>query len=172
MPDLSLTALRYAAGDLDSVDEAAFEQTLAADPAAQDALCEAVRLSAAAAGQPEPRPDSLSQSVVAERLRPTWLSCVLARRPYRGHPVTWTTIGASVAIGLAGVTGIFEKPIRTPGPVTVPEMFVVNEPTPKVVPKANPVGVGGGDVEPRPNNRPATFLPETPLLTPMGVGDG
>jgi hypothetical protein len=174
MPDLSYTALRYAAGDLDSVDEAAFEQTLAADPHAQSALCEAVRLSAAAAGQPEPRPDSLSQTVVAERLRPTLLSRFLARRPYRGHPMTWTAIGASAAIGLVAVTGTFDRSVVVkPAGNPVPEStFVVNEPTKKDAPKVQPIAVGGGDNDARPINRPATFLPEPPMLTPMGVGDG
>jgi hypothetical protein len=48
--DLSLTALRYLAGELDGSDLTAFEQRLATDDAAQRALIEAVQLSAAIQG--------------------------------------------------------------------------------------------------------------------------
>jgi anti-sigma factor RsiW len=53
--DLSLTALRYLAGELDGSDLSAFEQRLATDDAAQRALIEAVQISAAIqTGAPAP----------------------------------------------------------------------------------------------------------------------
>ncbi|MFO0935697.1 MAG: hypothetical protein U0798_04165 [Gemmataceae bacterium] len=93
---LSFAALKYAAGELSPVDAAGFELKLADDPAARDALEEAVRLSAAAVGQPSLMPDPLYRDATIESLRPTstWLGRVFARRPYRGHPLTWTGAGA------------------------------------------------------------------------------
>lgn len=51
--DLSLTAIRYLAGELDAAETDAFEQRLAADAVAQQALVHAVQISAAVlAGSP------------------------------------------------------------------------------------------------------------------------
>lgn len=95
--DLSVAALRYAAGDMTAADAEAFEARLGADQTARDALAEAVRLSAAASGLPAPTPDPLVRVAVAERLNPTWVSRLFARRPYRGHPATWAGLGGGVA---------------------------------------------------------------------------
>lgn len=83
--DLQSTALRYAAGDLSPDAAAAFEQLLADDQAARDALSEAVRLSAAAIGQASPAPDRSFRTRIRARLG---LS-------YRGHPLVWASLGAA-----------------------------------------------------------------------------
>ncbi|AWM41262.1 hypothetical protein GobsT_01170 [Gemmata obscuriglobus] len=97
MPDPALqsTALRYAAGDLGPAEVATFEERLAFDQEARDAVAEAVRLSAAAFGQSAPKPGAAFRAGLRERL--TWT-------PSRG--LTWATGGAAVAavcamIGLA-----------------------------------------------------------------------
>ncbi|MDY3553599.1 hypothetical protein R5W24_002702 [Gemmata sp. JC717] len=97
MPDPALqsTALRYAAGDLGPAEVATFEERLAFDQDARDAVAEAVRLSAAALGQSAPKPGAAFRAGLRERL--TWT-------PSRG--LTWATGGAAVAavcalIGLA-----------------------------------------------------------------------
>jgi hypothetical protein len=103
-PTLQGVALRYAAGDLPPAAAAAFEARLAADPAARDALAEAVRLSAAALGQEPPAPDRSFRALVRDRLRPgRWR--LLARRVYRGHPLTWAAAGA-VVVAAATLTGL------------------------------------------------------------------
>ena len=93
---LSLAALKYAAGELGPVDAAGFEMKLADDPDAREALEEAVRLSAAAIGQPNLLPDPLFRQATVESLRTdrSWVGRLFARRPYRGHPLTWTGAGA------------------------------------------------------------------------------
>jgi hypothetical protein len=96
-PTLAVTALRYAAGDMTPADAEAFEARLADDQPARDALAEAVRLSAAASGLPSPTPDPLVRVAVAERLNPTWVTRVFPRRPYRGHPAAWASLGGAVA---------------------------------------------------------------------------
>ena len=88
--DLQATALRYAAGDLSAAEAAAFEQLLAEDQNARDALSEAVRLSAAALGQASPAPDRSFRSRIRARLG---LS-------YRG-PLAWASLGAAVAAACA-----------------------------------------------------------------------
>ena len=87
---LQATALRYAARELPPDAAAAFESRLADDQEARDALSEAVRLSAAALGQEPPAPDRTFRALIRERLRPParWAGW-LARRAYRGHPLTW-----------------------------------------------------------------------------------
>lgn len=173
MRDISLMALRYAAGDLDPVDEAAFEMRLAEDPAAQDALSEAVRLSAAAAGQVAPIPDPLTRQAVAERVAPSWLSRILARRPYRGHPMAWAAAGAAVAVTLVGFSG--QIATRTaPAPGESPNANAVVTMPLMIDSKSKSItAVGGGGVaDDRANHRPSTFLPERPKLDPMGFPDG
>jgi hypothetical protein len=103
-PALQATALWYAAGDLAPAEAAAFENRLATDQAARDALSEAVRLSAAALGQAAPVPSPSLRSVVRDRLwggAPPWL----ARRLYRGHPLAWAGLGA-VLVGTASLLAL------------------------------------------------------------------
>lgn len=119
---LPLLALRYAARELPADEAARFEDRLATDPAAQDALAEAVRLSARALGQDPPAPDPLVRAVVARRLRPAatrigrLLGPVFRRRPYRGHPLTWAGVGAGVAAGVLGFGVWLGDPDRPAGP--------------------------------------------------------
>lgn len=103
-PVLQNLALRYAAGVLNAPEAAAFENRLAHDQDARDALSEAVRLSAAALGQSPPAPDPSFREAIRERLLglcPRWL----ARRAYRGHPLAWTGVGAAVA-ALCTIVGL------------------------------------------------------------------
>lgn len=65
-PTLQAVALRYAANDLPPDEAATFEARLATDETAQDALSEAVRLSARALGQEPPAP----RRPFADRPRP------------------------------------------------------------------------------------------------------
>ena len=143
---LALAAQKYAAGELGPVDAAGFELKLADDPEARDALEEAVRLSAAALGQPELKPDPLYRDAVVEMLRPTrsWVSRVFARRPYRGHPLTWTGAGAAAtAVAATGIVLISQPPAP---PVHSPSLnqnsiaIVPAEPTTPVVIKNTPTG--------------------------------
>ncbi len=100
---LEALALRYAAGDLSTARASAFEARLADDQDARDALSEAVRLSAAALGQPPPAPDRSFRGLIRERLRPLnrWSPRWLTRRAYRGHPLVWGGLGAGVAAAAA-----------------------------------------------------------------------
>ncbi|MBP3958542.1 hypothetical protein J8F10_25110 [Gemmata sp. G18] len=96
-PTLQTTALRYAAGDLNPNESAAFEAQLADDQDARDALSEAVRLSAAAIGQKPPTPNPSFRAILRARLN--WDHS-------RGHPLAWAATGAAVVaactfIGLA-----------------------------------------------------------------------
>src|SRR5687768_12542449 len=95
-PTLQATALRFAADDLPPEEAATFGARLATDEAAQDALAEAVRLSAKALGQAPPAPHRSFRTLVRERLRGVrraWLT----RRAYRGHPAAWAALGAVAA---------------------------------------------------------------------------
>lgn len=105
--ELAYLALRYAAGELDPAETEVFELRLGVDQSARDALAEAVRLSAAASGVPDPAPDPLARVSVRERLRPNWFTRLFPRRPYRGHPLTWTGVGGSVAAAVVLGTGLF-----------------------------------------------------------------
>lgn len=143
---LAVAALKYAAGELGPVDAAGFELKLADDPEARDALEEAVRLSAAALGQPEFKPDPLYRDALVETLRPTrsWMSRVFARRPYRGHPLTWTGAGAGVTAIAATVIVLTSQP---PAPSVQPQTqnsnsvaIVPAEPTTPVVIQNTPAG--------------------------------
>ena len=143
---LALAALKYAAGELDPVDAAGFELKLADDPEARDALEEAVRLSAAALGQPEFKPDPLYRNAVVETLRPTrsWMSRIFARRPYRGHPLTWTVAGAAATAVAATVIVLTSQPpgppVHSPSQNQISIAIVPAEPTTPVVIKNTPTG--------------------------------
>jgi hypothetical protein len=119
-PTLQAAALRYAAGDLTKAESAAFETRLTSDQDARDALAEAVRLSAAALGQEPPRPDRSFRAAIRERLLgccPAWLR----RRAYRGHPLTWTALGAG-AVASCTVIGLSlaGNAVREATPSSVP----------------------------------------------------
>jgi hypothetical protein len=134
--ELPLTALRYAAGELPPAEAAAFEVRLGHDQTAREALGEAIRLSAAALDRPAPAPDPLVREMVREALRPTVLSWLFPRRPYRGHPLAWAGLGGAAAAGLTALGVWLGDPPADPiGP---PEIV-------DAAPPANPdVGVPAG----------------------------
>jgi hypothetical protein len=105
-PELALTALRFAAGELSDPAATAFAARVAADPLAQDALEEAMRLSAAALGQSLPMPDPLLQDVVRDRIRPKIFARLFPRRPYHGHPATWAGLGG-ISAAVLTVFGVW-----------------------------------------------------------------
>lgn len=179
--ELSVAALRYAAGDMAPAEAEAFEARLGSDQTARDALAEAVRLSAAASGSPNPAPDPLTRQAVAERLYPTWLSRLFPRRPYRGHPAVWAVLGGGIAamVSLAVASQIpSSQPIQVvsagrilptvvsaavseePALVTPPAAQLVAE-TPNA-PKLNPMGM-----EKRPNDTLESAAYPTPMIIPM-----
>jgi len=109
-------ALRYAAGELSPIEASAFEARLASDPAAREAVAEAVRLSAAVLHCPPPAPDASFRAAACERLlhprRPRWL----ARRAYPGHPLVWTTLGAASITAFVLLLTLLPRP--APPPIT------------------------------------------------------
>lgn len=177
---LSLQAIRYAAGELTPDEAEAFEARLATDPAAQDALAEAVRLSARVLGQDAPTPDAMIRQSIAEQVSPpaTWYARTLAsiwqRRPYRGHPVTWASLGGGVSLAMVALVtwygGTGSPDARaTPGltmPLTQPDSPSESSPiqgSQLVQEPEHPTG--GGTPSTAPLHKPATtFLP--PALNP------
>lgn len=95
-PALQATALRYAAGDLTPAEAGAFEERLADDQAARDALSEAVRLSAAALGQKPPCPHPAFRAVLRARLG--W-------ERYRRRPIAWAGTGVA-AVAVCALVGL------------------------------------------------------------------
>lgn len=184
--ELSVAALRYAAGDMPPAEAEAFEARLGSDQTARDALAEAVRLSAAASGAPNPAPDPLIRNAAVERLHPTWLSRLFPRRPYRGHPAVWAGLGGGIAamvalavasqapspqpIQVASAGRILPVCVSTaipPDPITEESALV----TPPVIqlatdtstaPKLNPMGM-----EKRPNDTLESSAYPTPMIIPM-----
>jgi hypothetical protein len=127
-PTLQATALRYAAGDLPPSESEAFELLLATDEAAQDALAEAVRLSAAAIGQAAPAPTPSFRDRVRARVRAS-----------RGSPLAWAACGAT-AVAVATIVGL---QLSHTEPGKSPEL----QATPVAAPSPPPIAVAP---EPRP----------------------
>ena len=128
--ELAQLALRYAAADLTAPDLQAFEARLCDDQEAREALAEAIRLSTAATGQ-SVMPDAKLGQDINEQVNPTWLSRLLPRRRYRGHPGLWATAGAvavgGLAIGLWTCSAVHEGSISNlPFPVEPPHAAVVS----------------------------------------------
>jgi hypothetical protein len=126
-PTLQATALRYAAGDLTASEAAAFEARLATDQDARDALAEAVRLSAAAVGQPPPAPRPSLRALVRARLRP---------HGSRGHPLAWVGLGA-VAVAACTLVGL--SLADRAGPPAAPA-FIQAPPAPDATPAPREAG--------------------------------
>jgi hypothetical protein len=174
MHNLTTTALKYAAGELNAVDSAAFELRLERDENAQEALCEAVRLSAAAMGQPDFQADPLCKKGVQEKLKPTLISRIFARRPYRGHPAAWTAAGAAVAILCFSLS-----PSRTINDSNTQIMSnqlatVTVSPIDPCRMRPDILGSASGVVredDKRIKNGPVMFMPELPMIDPMNNGN-
>jgi hypothetical protein len=128
-PTLQATALRYAAGDLTPDEAAAFEARLAHDQEARDALSEAVRLSAAALGQPAPGAHRSFRAAIRERLA-GWCPSWLARRAYRGHPLAWAGIGAASVAACTLVGLSLAEPDRPTGDRPPPAAALAPAPRP------------------------------------------
>ncbi|MGE3806005.1 MAG: hypothetical protein AB7K24_15135 [Gemmataceae bacterium] len=100
---LAFQALLYASGELEGAEARAFEQRLAADQAAREALGQAVQLTSSLAGE-EVRPDPSWRAKAQARLQPRprlygkLTDMLAARRTYRGHPFLWTLSGAAAAM--------------------------------------------------------------------------
>lgn len=156
---LEALALRYAAGRLPPADAAAFEARLGDDQAARDALAEAVQLSAAALGQEPPAPDRSFRALIRDRLRkgPRWL----ARRAYRGHPLTWAGLGAGV-VAAATIVGLELAPDRAVEPVRVAVLAPVPALPPEHQPPPPEPSAPAAAVAPRPVARPAEPEPAAP----------
>jgi hypothetical protein len=131
-PSLEALALLYANGELDGADGAAFEQRLASDQAAREALSQAVELVRAVSGAaPALKPDYRLR--VQARLLPrgvwSWLG---RRRSYRGHPVIWLLAGAAAAAGVLLLVGVPTAPSAAPAPTVTmqPEPSLGETPPP------------------------------------------
>lgn len=98
--NLASQAFLYAGGELDETEEHSFEQRLAEDQAARDALCQAVELHNDLAGLAALAPPRAYRQKVRARLaqRPGVWSRIVGRRVYRGHPAVWASVGAAAAI--------------------------------------------------------------------------
>lgn len=142
-PTLQATALRYAAGDLTPDEVTAFESRLAHDQDARDALAEAVRLSAAAVGQPTPAPHPSFRTAIRARLG------LLA---HRGHPVAWAGLGA-LALAACALVGLALADYSTP-----PEPAPVAPTTAEIPPAAT----GEPLADPSPRENPSLAVTEPP----------
>jgi hypothetical protein len=117
---LAWLALLYAGGELDPGEAALFEQRLAGDQQAREALAQATPL-ALPPGQPL-TPDPAYRQRVHRRLRrrprPAGLQCSMSwlvrRRSYPGHPVLWTSAGAAAAALLTTLTFLLGMPGTPP----------------------------------------------------------
>jgi hypothetical protein len=98
--ELALRAYLYVSGELTEAERAEFEQQLALEQPAREALAEAVRLSAALTGGVA-SPDPAYRERVRARLQPSWWQRLLARRSYHGHPLVWAAFGAAAALLVA-----------------------------------------------------------------------
>lgn len=151
-PELAMLALRYAAGDLPAKEATAFEERLADDQPARDALAEAIRLSASAVGQPPPVPSGAVRIGVRDRLFPTWLTRLFPRRSYRGHPAAWATLGGTVAATTALLLTLGGEPTAAPPRADMP---VPSHPIPPRLLLENPSVVGEGNQAVAPMPAPA-----------------
>lgn len=132
---LALQALLYAGGELDGTALADFERRLAADQEAREALCQAVQLTQALAGDRPGRPDPAYRARVRQRLGKE-------RRKWPVGPVVWASLGAAAAVLITLGLNRPETPVA-PTPPPAPVVVVRVEPPP-----VEPAPVEDGDAEP------------------------
>ena len=170
--ELALLALRYAAGELVGPAAEAFEERLATDGAAREALGETVRLSAAVSGiaVPTPRPGLFAG--VQDRLFPTTLRGLFPARSYRGHPAVWVGLG-SLAAGLFALTldrATDPTPQFVVRPMIAPSVPATPPSSPRVadsIQATTPVaGMEPNPPTPQPMPQPAGGMPPLSRLAP------
>ena len=122
--DLPLQALLYASGELEGEELAAFEERLALDQAARDALTQAVELSLTAEGKADQGPEPELRARIRHRLRQRRRARQAESQSsaWFSHPAFWALIGALVTILLLlvyyQVLALFEEAPRPPTPPT------------------------------------------------------
>jgi hypothetical protein len=109
---LAWLALLYAGGELTEAEAALFEQRLAGDQQAREALAQAAPL-ALPPGQPL-APDPAYRERVHRRLRRRPWGWLVQRRSYPGHPILWSSAGAAAAALLMALTFLMGRPAYTP----------------------------------------------------------
>jgi hypothetical protein len=96
--DLALQALLYSSGELEGADAREFEDRLAVDQEAREALAHVVRLTLTAAGEASaPAPEWREEARRRLQPAPSIWQRVVGKRLYRGHPVVWSVAGAVAA---------------------------------------------------------------------------
>jgi hypothetical protein len=97
---LSFQALLYAGGELDEEDSKVFEQRLADDQTARDALCQASQVLESGHSQNPLGPDPGYRQKVLLQLSggSNFWEKFFAIRPQRGHPLLWGLCGAAAAL--------------------------------------------------------------------------
>jgi anti-sigma-K factor RskA len=119
---LALQALLYASGELEEAEAVAFEERLADDQAARDALCQAVQLTETLAGNPEVRPNPAYRARVRRRLRQRrrLRETLAGTLRLTTNPFLWTLIGLTLAIVLivavVHMIAVMHAPATQPGP--------------------------------------------------------
>ena len=111
--NLAVSALAYACGELSPQARADFERRLADDPAACEALSEAVQLLGLLDGQTPTRPTPAYRAAVRHRLAPLAASGRLTRQP-----AWWPSLGVGV-LALLAVCVCLAWPVPPPQPQAI-----------------------------------------------------
>jgi len=156
IPDdrLNYDALLYAGNELDRDAAELFEERLATDQAARDALANAMQLTLLVAGRPT-KPDPQYREEVRSRFsHPSWWGRFWKPRIRRGPALAWVAVG-----GIAASVAIACWPIQPlPSPVTEPVVIEVVERLPEpTIEAVVPIAVPTEQV-----------ADATPIPTPMG----
>ena len=131
--------------------------------------------------------------MVRDTLRPTVLSWLFPRRPYRGHPLAWAVLGGAVAAGLtalgvwlgdqptdeADLPGIADvAPAAKPdtGVPAVHQLAVMPDPADEVIPPPRLAGddrIASADPEPElPGRAVAADEEKSDQAVPRRLSDG
>ena len=119
-PSDTRLAFLYASEQLDVSDAAEFERRLGEDQRLREALCQAVAMICNLDGVPALAPSRAYRVRVRQRLRlrRSWWDLVARRRNYRGHPVFWSSLGATAALLL--VLALLPHRVPSDGQVQTP----------------------------------------------------